>query len=132
MSSKRVLVVGNCNKDHRMIQTMIEKRFGAEVDRADTPADVERRLADARYDLVLVNRQLFADDSDGVGLLRDFMAAGKLDGAPAMLISNFPQAQEAAAAVGAVEGFGKANLTARETVEQLAQYLTRREDAAVR
>ncbi len=40
-----------------------------------------------------------------------------------MLLSNFPQYQEAAVAAGAEPGFGKAELDRPETLERLRRFL---------
>lgn len=129
MGGRRVLVAGNCAKDHRAIQSLLEQHFCAVVERADTCADVEQALAGARYGLVLVNREFFADGSDGVALIGKIRCDTRLDQTPAMLISNFAEAQEAAIASGAAAGFGKAAMTAPETIKRLAQYLPRRASA---
>ena len=42
-----------------------------------------------------------------------------------MLLSNFPEAQEAAVKAGAEPGFGKAEFDRPETVERLARFLGR-------
>ena len=75
------------------------------------------------YDLVLVNRKLAADSSDGVDLLKRVKSDPQLADRPVMLLSNFPEAQEAAVKAGAEPGFGKAQLDRPETVEKLARFL---------
>lgn len=91
-------------------------------------AEAQAALGRKQYDLVLVNRRIFADDSDGLALLRSIQT---LPGArpPVMLVSNFADAQDAAVAAGAVRGFGKAALGDDETIRRLAEYLPRRNGA---
>ena len=76
-----------------------------------------------RYDLVLVNRKLADDSSDGVDLVKQVKTDPQLADTPVMLVSNFPEAQEAAVTAGAEPGFGKAQLDRPDTVEKLARFL---------
>jgi hypothetical protein len=43
---------------------------------------------------------------------------------PVMLVSNYPEYQTQAATLGAVPGFGKADLNRPETLEKLKGYLS--------
>ena len=122
--SRRVLDVGQCGHDHGMI-TRLLAGFGARVDRVKSLEEANRALREARYDLVLVNRQLDADGSPGVDVVRAIKtdADPALAAVPVMLVSNFPEAQEEAVAAGASPGFGKAELDAPETKTRLAAVL---------
>jgi DNA-binding NtrC family response regulator len=121
----RVLDVGQCNMDHRTISEHLARRFGANVDRAHGLADARQALGQARYALVLVNRQLDADGAPGVDVVRAIKADADpaVASTPVMLVSNFPDAQEAARAVGAEPGFGKAQLDSPETASRLEALL---------
>jgi CheY-like chemotaxis protein len=93
------------------------------VDRADGLADARKALGQARYALVLVNRQLDADGTEGVDVIRAIKADDAVSSIPVMLVSNFADAQEAAQAAGAEPGFGKAQLEAADTNAKLAAVL---------
>jgi hypothetical protein len=66
--------------------------------------------------LILVNRVLDADGSDGMALIQEFVRSGTV---PVMLVSNYPEYQAKAVALGARPGFGKAALRDPATVELL-------------
>ena len=122
--SKRVLDVGNCSADHRAIARLITRQFGAEVFRAADWTDAARQLQSESFDLVLVNRQLNNDRSDGLEVIRRIKRDPELAHVPVMLVTNFPEFQQQAVQAGAVEGFGKQSLHADETVERLKPFLS--------
>ncbi|MCS6976539.1 MAG: response regulator [Gemmatales bacterium] len=124
MSGRRVLSVGNCSFDHGNIARFLQQHFGAEAVPADGLEDALKQLRSSRFDLVLVNRVLDADGSSGHEVIRGLKAEANLASVPVMLISNLPDAQEQAVALGAVRGFGKKDLTSPETVELLRPYLS--------
>jgi CheY-like chemotaxis protein len=121
--AKRVLDVGQCVPDHAAICSLLERRFGAEVLAAD---DLEQTLAALRQgpvDLVLVNRKLDADYSDGLEIIRHIKSDPHLAAVPVMLVTNYPEYQQQAVAAGAAPGFGKAELSSPATLEKLAEYV---------
>jgi len=122
MESARVLDVGNCDPDHGAIRAMLVNHFHVRVDRVMFVPEALAAIEQARYDLVLVNRLIFADDSDGMTLVRALQTRGP-SAPPVMLVSNFASAQQAAVAAGAHPGFGKASLGSEETLERLAEFL---------
>ncbi len=122
--NKRVLSVGNCSPDHRAIAAVIEHNFPAKVLKADHLDDTLQQLRANSYDLVLVNRQLDRDGSDGIEVIRQIKADPAIQHVPVMLISNFPDAQHNARQAGAEEGFGKRTLHTTETLDRLRSYLT--------
>ena len=63
--AKRVLDVGQCSPDHASICALIEAHFDAVVVETRQVDDTFDALRDGNVDLVLVNRKLDADDSDG-------------------------------------------------------------------
>ena len=69
------------------------------------------------YDLVLVNRLMDGDGSSGVAFLTQ-VKSEKPD-LRVMLVSDYAEAQAEAAANGALPGFGKSALFAKETAEIL-------------
>ncbi len=121
--SPRVLSIGQCNMDHGILTQHFSRRFGARLDRANGLADARQALGRGRYALVLVNRQLDADGSEGIDVIRAIKADESVSSIPVMLVSNFADAQEAALAAGAEPGFGKAQLDAAETLARLAAVL---------
>ena len=123
-SERRVLAVGDCDPDHDRLGRMLDRHFDVVLDRVMFVEEALAKLATERYDLVLVNRLIFADDSDGGELIRRVRAGG-YEGTPVMMVSNYADAQAQAVADGAVPGFGKTVLDDRATVELLGKYLKR-------
>jgi CheY-like chemotaxis protein len=121
--SKTVIDVGQCDLDHGNITRLLTAQFGADVVRAhshDEAIELTRQHTPA---LVLINRLLDADRSEGMTVLASLKADGSTANVPVMIVSNFDDAQQAAIAAGAVEGFGKSALDAPATTELLSQYL---------
>jgi CheY-like chemotaxis protein len=123
MMAKRVLDVGNCGVDHAAIRGMLEQTFEAEVVQADGPEDALALLQKSPFDLVLINRKLDHDYSDGLDIIKTIKADKELTGVPCMLITNYPDQQEIAVAAGAAYGFGKKELRSPATHERLARFL---------
>jgi two-component system chemotaxis response regulator CheY len=113
------LNVGQCGFDHRTIATYLGRQFGALVERADTLDEARDALGRGRFDLVLVNRVLDLDGSSGLDLIRTLKGEGDLGDVPVMLVSNYPDAQQAAVGLGASPGFGKADLESPATRDRL-------------
>ncbi len=129
-SPARLLDVGNCDPDHGMIRRMLERHFDVRIDRVmfvDEAVDAMNRNP---YDLVLVNRLIFADSSPGIDLHRRIKADPALAGVAIMMITNFPEAQADSVAAGGVPGFGKSTLDQSDTITKLATYLPRRATVA--
>jgi two-component system chemotaxis response regulator CheY len=121
--AKCVLDVGNCVPDHGAIRAMLEHTFGAVVVQTHGTDDTLALLREGPVDLVLVNRKLDQDYSDGLEIIRAIKADAQLARIPCMLISNYPDQQEVAVAAGAEYGFGKQELHAATTRERLAAFL---------
>jgi len=102
---------------------MLTERFGVDVQPADRFDDAAAVLRTGDFALVLVNRKLDVDYSDGIDVIRGLKDDARLAGVPVMLITNYAEHQEAAVAEGAVRGFGKLELNAPETIEKLAAVL---------
>jgi len=120
---KRVLDVGQCGPDHATIQSYLKRNFGCEVVQTHGAEDTLEQLKNSCVDLVLVNRKLDADYSDGVEIVRQIKADAKIAEVPVMLVTNYPEHQEAAVAAGAVLGFGKLEFGKPETRARLAAIL---------
>lgn len=121
--AKRVLDVGQCGFDHGSIDRLVRGAFDAETVPAHSINDALEQLRGGRFDLVLVNRKLDHDYSDGLDVVRAVKADAGLSSMPVMLVSNLPEAQQAAVAAGAELGFGKAELGDSQTVEKLRRFL---------
>src|SRR3954467_14858489 len=108
--SKKVVLVGHCGPDSsflRMSVSAADRNF--KVVSADDLEELYAQLKDGA-DLLLLNRELGYgfDDSMGVDLIRSLRP--KPPDLKMMLVSNYPEAQAAAVAAGAVPGFGKREL----------------------
>jgi two-component system chemotaxis response regulator CheY len=126
-SVPRILNVGQCGFDHGAISGYLVSHLGADVARADTPDEAEEMLRAERYDLVLVNRLLDLDGSSGLELIRALKESQDpaLADIPVMLVSDYPEAQEAARELGAAPGFGKSDLHSPVTLERIKGSLAR-------
>lgn len=120
----RVLSVGQCDYDHGSISRLLSQRFQATVDPAETAAEALQAVARERYNLVLVNRLLDWDGSEGLEVLQQIREQQGTSAPPVMLVSNLAEAQAASVAAGGVAGFGKNALQAPQTLELLRPYLT--------
>ncbi len=121
--TKRVLDVGQCNPDHASLSSFLNSHFDVQVDRSHQLNDTLDKLRNHSYDMVMINRKLDADYSDGMAILETMKADSDLQSIPVMLISNYADAQEAAVAAGAAPGFGKAELHDPSTVEKVSAIL---------
>jgi CheY-like chemotaxis protein len=120
---KKVLDVGQCQMDHGSLKWLIEDRFEAQVIQAH---DAEQALAQLRagaYDLVLVNRKLDADATDGLEIIQAMKADPQLAAVPVMLVSNYPEVQRQAVEAGAEPGFGKSEMREPRTLARLEKFL---------
>lgn len=120
---RQVLSVGQCGPDHSAISRFLKANFDVVISTADTIADALYDLREAKYDLVLVNRKLDADYSDGSELIRLMKADPVLMDVPVMLVSNYPEHQANAVALGAEPGFGKLELGKSDVVARLERFL---------
>jgi PleD family two-component response regulator len=110
MSNPRVLSIGQCAYDHRSLTRELGRQFRAEVVGADTFEDALTALKAGRFGLVLINRVTDVDGSSGLELVRTMKGDSALEATPIMLVSDHPDAQSAARALGALPGFGKSAL----------------------
>ena len=104
---KTIALVGHCGPDSSFLKMAVRAAApGSTVVMADDDAELEKVAADAP-DLLLFNRVMevgFATES-GVELIRALKA--ERPGLRVMLVSNYPDAQQAAVEAGALPGFGK-------------------------
>jgi CheY-like chemotaxis protein len=121
---KRVLSVGQCGPDNAAIRAFLNRNFECDFDTADAASDALAHLKRGNYDLVFVNRKLDIDYSDGTDVIRALKNDEATAAVPVMLITNYPEHQEAAIAAGALRGFGKLEFGKPETIERLAPILS--------
>jgi two-component system chemotaxis response regulator CheY len=116
-----VLSVGQCAFDHASISRALGRGLGARVEGADTADEAIARIRNRaeRPDLVLVNRVGDRDGAPGLALIRAVKADPELADVPVMLVSNFAHVQDEAVALGALPGFGKAELGSVDVIDRL-------------
>lgn len=121
-----VLDVGQCTPDHMMIARMLTENFDVAVDRVANVAEALSAMRERKYGLILVNRLIDEDRSDGLELLRQASNQERNRDTPIMMVSNLDDAQERAVHAGAVRGFGKSAVGSPGTTELLNDHLPRR------
>ena len=120
---KKIALVGHCGPDSSYLRIAVSRaERDAQVLSIDDDADLKRAL-DEGVDLLLLNRQLDYgfDEREGVSLIRKLRA--KYPGVKTMLVSNYPDAQAAAVAEGALPGFGKREMGTPRVAELLREAL---------
>ena len=122
--TKRVLDVGNCAPDFASIKGFLTTQFDCQVDQAHGPQDSLDMLRQGDYALVLVNRKLDQDYTDGIEIIKAIKTDADLQNMPVMLITNYTEHQDAAVAIGAERGFGKLEYDKPETLEKLKPCLS--------
>lgn len=120
---KQVLDVGNCVPDHAAIRRLITQNFSAEVLQTHHIDDTLELLRKQPIDLVLVNRKLDTDYSDGLAVIEQIKADESLAEIPVMMVTNYPDHQQQAVAAGAEWGFGKLSMGDRDTLDRLRKFL---------
>jgi two-component system chemotaxis response regulator CheY len=130
MTSPRVLSVGQCGYDHGRLARFLRDTFAARVEGVDTADEAITALRAGPCHLVLVNRVLDGDGASGLDLIRSIRADPALVGVPTMLVSNYPEAQSQAVGLGAVSGFGKADLGKPRCHQALAPILAPASEAS--
>jgi CheY-like chemotaxis protein len=123
MNQPRVLSVGQCGYDHGRIARHLRDAFGARAERADSAGEALAAARSGGLALLLVNRVLDGDGSSGLALIAALKADPATAGVPAMLVSNYADAQAQAVALGALPGFGKADLDRPRAAEALGAVL---------
>lgn len=121
--ARTVLSIGQCRPDQAAITHYLSSGFGATVVKADFPDEAIKILESQAVDLVLINRLLDADGSEGLPILKRIRAGRRNASVPVMLVSNYAEWQQKAVEAGAIYGFGKAELNRPETKSRLAAVL---------
>ncbi len=114
-----VTLVGHCGPDSSFLRMAVSSAApGATVKMADTNGELSDVLSSGS-DLLLFNRVLESgfSDSDGVALLRQTKADHPDQ--KVLMVSNFPQTQQEAEAAGALEGFGKNDISNGKASERI-------------
>lgn len=122
--TRKILSVGQCRPDHSSLSHMLTKNFNVEIDEADLAGAAIHKASQNRYDLILINRKLDADYSDGLDIIRSLKADPTTADMPVMLVTNYPEYQTEAVALGALPGFGKSQLNDPLTQERLGALLS--------
>ncbi len=114
----RVVLVGHCGADSWSLTRAVRDALGdMDVATANNTSELDALAGpDA---LLLVNRVLDGrfDVADGIDLIGQVTSCD--DAGPAMLISNYDDAQAEAESAGAVRGFGKSDVSSPATGELL-------------
>jgi two-component system chemotaxis response regulator CheY len=122
--AKNVLLVGHCGPDTSYLRMAIKRAVPeVEILMADDARELTQALTEKDLDLILFNRELGYgfDPDEGVEVIRALRpthADTKM-----MLVSNYPDAQQAAVAAGALPGFGKRELGTPRVTELLRDAL---------
>ena len=111
----KILDVGQCGFDGPRMAKLWRDQLDATVDSAASGKQAAELLKHGGYSIVLVNRLLAADGSSGLDVIENLLRTNP--SIPIMLVSDLPDAQDAAVALGAVRGFGKAELGKPATLE---------------
>ena len=123
MSVHRILNVGQCGYDSGSISRFLRDNYQAQTVSVDTADEALTTLRSGSFDLVLVNRLLDSDGSSGIDLIRSIKTDPTLAALPTMLVSNYPDAQAQAVSLGALPGFGKAEIGRPKVKEMLQSVL---------
>ena len=102
---------------------MLENRFACEIVQAHSRIQTIQLLKAESFDLVLINRKLDQDYSDGIEIIKAIREDESLSDVPVMLVTNYAEHQDAAVEASAIRGFGKLELESTETFEKLSPLL---------
>ena len=124
-TTKVVALVGHCGPDSSFLRMAVSGAApGTRVVMVDSDQELEAAMAEASLDLLMLNRKLdwgFAD-GDGMELLRRIKRERPEQ--KVMMISNFPEAQQAAESAGALPGFGKREIGSPKVKERILAALS--------
>ncbi len=119
----KVLSVGQCRPDQSALDRLLKSHFDVGIQTAATASDALELMSRETFALVLINRKLDADYTDGLEIIKAMKRDAGLAEMPVMLITNYEEYQTEAVACGAVRGFGKLTLSDPGTVDMLSVYL---------
>lgn len=121
--AKKIALVGHCGPDSSYLRMAVSKADrGTQVLMADDEQELKRAL-DEGVDLLLLNRVLDYGfpEQEGVDLIRRLRQNHPQ--VRTMLVSNYPDAQAAAVAAGALPGFGKREMGSPRVAELIKEAL---------
>jgi CheY-like chemotaxis protein len=121
--AKQVLSVGNCDFDNGKLACLFEGAYQAKLLIAEDLTAATRLLSKQPISLVVVNRKLDHDGSDGLEVIRALKSSPEYGSVPVMLITNYPEYDAQAIGIGAEPGFGKASLHSEQTKDRLGKFL---------
>lgn len=120
---KRIVLIGHCGPDSSYLRMAVSRaQKDVQVLAADDAAELDRVIGEGA-DLLLFNRVLdygFPED-EGVDVIRRLRAA--YPELKMMLVSNYPEAQAAAIAAGALPGFGKRDIGSAVATDRIREAL---------
>lgn len=126
-----VLLVGHCGFDSGGLERAVRSAApDARIEGVNSRKALDAKLGEAS--LLVINRQLdgsfgvpMGEHGDGVELVRELTTN---ESAPAcIVISNFPEAQQAAEEAGALPGFGKKDVRAESAAQSIREALKSKE-----
>ena len=120
---KTLLDCGNCGPDFNTVRQMVTANFGASVLQSHGTEDTLQMLRSRQIDLVLVNRKLDRDYSDGLEVVKAIKADAEVGSVPVMLVTNYEEHQQTAMKAGCVRGFGKLSINEPATRDAMQPYL---------
>ena len=109
--------------DQAAITQLLQTTFDVSVLTADFADESLKILDSHQIDLVLINRKLDSDHSDGLNILSTIKSRPTHQSIPVILVTNYAEWQEKAVGLGAAPGFGKAALYTEETADRIRQAL---------
>ena len=116
---KIVALIGHCGPDSSYLRSALSKASkGVQILSADDDAELSGVLGE-NVDLLLFNRELGYgfSETEGVKCMKQLRASNP--SLRMMLVSNYPEAQAAAVAAGALPGFGKREIGTPKVTELL-------------
>jgi len=122
---KKIMSVGQCNPDHFALSNFLKSNFHCEILRIDSTEEALERMNKEKFDLVLVNRKLDIDYTDGTILIEKMKSSSGMKNIPVMLVSNYPEYQEDAVKMGAFYGIGKMEYSNPSILERFQGILER-------
>ncbi|HMO13273.1 MAG TPA: hypothetical protein PKD64_05555 [Pirellulaceae bacterium] len=105
-----IISVGQCSADNANITRALSRFVDCRVEYVESFAELVHACRTCVPQLVLVNRILDSDGSNGIEIIDRMKSDQSLRTIPVMLVSNLVDAQDAAVNAGALRGFGKSEL----------------------
>ena len=119
--TRSIALVGHCGVDGPRLQREIGGALpGTDVVRVNTTADLRRYLKE-HADLFLVNREPVGFNEEGLDIIRQIHE--ECPDVKVMLVSDYPEAQDAAVQAGALKGFGKSEFGSDSLTDTVKQAL---------